>query len=90
LAVGTYLQRPNQFLAAAWDGTNATDINTVMQSVGWSFTADNGGTAHSPFGYSVPVSTGTWVVAGGGGPQFLTTEQFMGQFVAGSTWAVAP
>lgn len=89
MAVQNYLMKPAQYSAVQWDGIDVTDVNTVCQLVGWSFTADNGGTAHTPFGGSFPVPVGTYVVSGGGSVQFLTSEDFTAQFVLGSSWVVA-
>lgn len=89
MAVQNYLLKPAQYSAVLWDGANVTDVNTVCQLVGWSFTADGGGTAHTPFGGSFTVSTGTYVVSGGGSVQFLVPADFTAQFVPGSSWVVS-
>ena len=92
MAVGTYLERPEQWQCAQWDGTNSVDITTVLASVSWSWSVDGSGNgnARTPFGGSIPVAVGTWVIAGNGSPQFLSDVQFAAQFVSGSSWAVSP
>jgi hypothetical protein len=89
MAVQNYLLRPAKYSAAQWDGTNVTDVNAVCQLVGWSFTSENGGTAHTPFGGSFSVPVGTYAVSGSGSVQFLTLEDFDGQFTPGSSWVVS-
>jgi len=89
MAVANYLVRPIKYSAVVWDGTNVTDVNTVCQLSHWSFTADNGGTAHTPFGNSFTVATGMWAVAGDGTVQFLGDTDFQNQFIAGSSWIVS-
>lgn len=92
MSVANYLQRPTQYKCAKWDGTNQADITEILTAVNWSFTVDGqgNGTAHTPFGGTVPVADGTWVISGNGSPQFLADEDFTAQFVAGSTWSVVP
>ncbi len=89
MAVQNYLLKPSQYSAAQWDGTNVTDMNAVCQLVGWSFTAEDGGTAHTPFGGSFTVSVGAFVVSGNGSVQFLTSEDFNNQFTPGTSWVVS-
>lgn len=91
MAVSTYLQRPIQWSCAQWNGSNSADITAVLTAVGWSWSVVNGvGTAQTPFGSSIPVQTGTWVMSGNGAAQFLDAAQFAARFVAGSSWSVAP
>lgn len=92
MAVATYLIRPQQWQCVQWDGTNSTDVTTVLTSVGWTFTVDGSGngTAHSPMGYSLPVATDSWVVAGNGTVQIVAAAAFAATYVQGSTWQVAP
>jgi len=92
MAVTTYLARPQQWQCVQWDGTNSTDVTTVLTSVGCTFTDDGAGngTAHSPMGYSLPVPSGSWVMAGNGTFQILTDTSFAANYVQGSIWQVAP
>jgi hypothetical protein len=89
MAVQSYLLRPTSYSATQWNGTNTAEVNSVCQLSSWSFTADNGGTAHTPFGGSFEVPTGTYAVSGNGSIQFLTSEDFTNQFVSGSSWVVS-
>lgn len=91
MTVSLYLQRPVPWSCAQWTGSNSTDITAVLTAVGWSWSVVDGvGTAQTPFGSSIPVQTGMWVMSGNGAAQFLDDAQFAAQFVAGSSWAVAP
>lgn len=91
MAVSTFLQRPTPWLCVQWDGANSTDVSQVLTSVGWSWSVVDGvGTARNAFGNAIPVPTGMWVVSGNGSAQFLDGASFTAQFVAGSSWAVAP
>lgn len=85
----TYLLRPTQFQAIQWDGTNASAVNALLQPFGWSFSASNGGEAHSPFGSTFPLAVTEWAVTNGA---FLavSASDFESQYVAGSSWAIVP
>ena len=88
MTVQNYLLRPTNYSAVQWDGTNVTDVNSVCQMSGWSFTGNDGGTAHTPFGGFFTVPTGMYAVTGYGSVQFLTPQDFSAQFVLGSSWVV--
>lgn len=90
MAISNYLARPPVYSAVQWDGTNVADVNTVCQLGNWTFTADNGGTAYTPFGGSVLVAVGLYAVGSSHTTvQFIDSTTLAAQFVAGTAWVVA-
>lgn len=91
MAIVNCLQNPPVWSYAVWDGTNATEMNTLLTApnTGWSFSTDNGGTAVGHF-YNILVPVGSYVAIQHDPPYVLTSAQFSAQFSVGSHWTVAP